>query len=502
MASSEETALRTRLAVVLKRFSQAQIARKTARSASLVSRYLKGTRIPATFLSDLVRQTGVNPTWLLVGEGSPWIQESGENSVPELVRVVQAMNVLSRLALGAIAGRGSAALLRDLERETAEAAKLRDRLDAVSAPALKRVLEEARAALNGFDVRRCSEAMKLARHVARFSRNDALALDLAEMESRLAMWERREDDAVRGYRPVFLTRLGNPGAALDEAALAALRYALMLQQANRPADACRCAHAASSLLGKPGEGFPAHPLLGLAAAAPLLEVGLLEQATSAIRLSLPGLSGNRRQVLESISVFSQVLAGTMGPAQAILLGPHIQPQAQFAIQVAAFLEDAKALEASLAYHGAKRVLKDVPDPELLAYGRRILRILRNAGEDPAEAGGAPEARTDAGRFRTLVFQSHIDRLARRRGATSRTAEAHALLGRLPTNVIPGLLVRAVHARNLLDGRRAERRAVRRAEAFLARHVEAGYGLFAGLLAKRRTSAAGSRDSEGPSASGF
>ena len=67
--------LQERLQFLLSSHSQADIARRTETQRMNVTRYLRGTRVPAEFCVALVEGMGVNPAWLLTGEGNPYLAD-------------------------------------------------------------------------------------------------------------------------------------------------------------------------------------------------------------------------------------------------------------------------------------------------------------------------------------------------------------------------------------------------------------------------------------------
>ena len=69
-ANRAESTLRARLQQLAQTHSQAELARKTGFPPANVHRFLKAGKVPADFCEALVREFGVNPAWLLAGEGT------------------------------------------------------------------------------------------------------------------------------------------------------------------------------------------------------------------------------------------------------------------------------------------------------------------------------------------------------------------------------------------------------------------------------------------------
>lgn len=130
-ALDSDKALRQRLHEVAARFSVREIARRTGNQASTVSRYLRTNRIPADFVARVARSCGVNAQWLLHGEGPLWqgdvAAQLGQRAA-SLLALVGAMQQVSHLKLGALAGRASASRLKELADTLQTYERLRDRL--------------------------------------------------------------------------------------------------------------------------------------------------------------------------------------------------------------------------------------------------------------------------------------------------------------------------------------------------------------------------------------
>src|SRR5262245_48664134 len=105
--ADDDAEVRARLRELAEKTKQAEIAAKTGVNAANVSRYLKDNRIPASFCSALVRGMGVNPAWLMVGEGSAMLSDVTDGTgrmAGNVLQLVEAMNSVTKLRLGSLAG--------------------------------------------------------------------------------------------------------------------------------------------------------------------------------------------------------------------------------------------------------------------------------------------------------------------------------------------------------------------------------------------------------------
>lgn len=133
-------ALQSRLNEFARAYSRAEIARKTETSVVNVSRYLKGTRVPAEFCMALVRQFGVNANWLLAGQGSLFVSDLATQHgqmAGDLLELVEAMSAVAKMRLGSIAGRDHMKLLRQLNDSLGTYERLREKLNQQSKGSLR-----------------------------------------------------------------------------------------------------------------------------------------------------------------------------------------------------------------------------------------------------------------------------------------------------------------------------------------------------------------------------
>ncbi|MCL4729100.1 MAG: helix-turn-helix domain containing protein, partial [Planctomycetes bacterium] len=136
-------ALAERLRVILRDRSQAEVARRTGNTGASVNRWLAKTRVPADFLQALVREFGVNPVWLLTGKGAVYsadIAVTGEQLAGNLLELVEAMETVARMRLGAVSGKTGGRVLRELAEASRRYEQLRENLHRHSKPVLERVL--------------------------------------------------------------------------------------------------------------------------------------------------------------------------------------------------------------------------------------------------------------------------------------------------------------------------------------------------------------------------
>jgi tetratricopeptide (TPR) repeat protein len=248
--TAAEENVRVRLNEIAQRYPQAEIARRTGCPGSSVSRYLRGNRIPVSFVAAVAREFGANPAWLLFGEGAPWLADVAAPTArvgSGLVELVQTMERLTRLKLGALAGRSQARALRDLNDALEAFERVRGVLAEQSRDTYRDVLDEWSQSITAGDFERMRRLSTAADQVARLCPDPDLnrrhESNRASHEAQLGNVER----ALTYRRRVFLSSIPDSGDIDNEALTSAFGVVVALDALGRTGDAQRFAEAALKL---------------------------------------------------------------------------------------------------------------------------------------------------------------------------------------------------------------------------------------------------------------
>lgn len=142
---NQNDSLRARLRMVTNQYNLSELARRTGVSKSNVHRYLNSARIPGDWLASVITEFGINPSWLMIGQGemlqSEVSKEAGQESA-KLLELAVKLNAVGHERLSALQGRRPAQLVRELSEALKREDELRARLRAQVAPVFDSLILE------------------------------------------------------------------------------------------------------------------------------------------------------------------------------------------------------------------------------------------------------------------------------------------------------------------------------------------------------------------------
>lgn len=489
-------ALFARFKELLVNHTQAEVARKTGHSLSNVNRYASGTRLPGDFLCDLVRGLGINPAWLLAGEGATYtadISAGTRQMAGNLLELVEAMNAVAQMKLGALTGKHHLRVLRELNDALVRYEALRARLNAQSRPILVQLLGDLERALRNFDLERVTELRKAADQVARLCDDEILAKRLIGLSSQAEFLARNVEGALSLQRKLALARLLSSDTLSDEDCEMIRRYCLTLRGQGRLKEALRVCSAVLEL-AHDRENSPALHDLAFLRGRILVGLGELREGLAQMQTHAPLLGPRRQSAAYPAILRALLLGGLIAPDAGFAFVPGAQEPgavsaastAEIMLEFACLRADVSLLRRALKF--AEHLSPRTPREALptLAWPRTLLAALENRAkkEDWDAVAKEMESRARAtGLVPALESQFHL-----RRGDNNKARRCHesaqAYLDALPKHVTLDLLWLAIHHRNslaILDARSKDPRAVAlraQSEQWLDEHVRRGYVAFA------------------------
>jgi transcriptional regulator with XRE-family HTH domain len=466
-----------RLGFLASRWSQSEIARKTQTQRNNVSRYMHGGKMPVEFAASLVRSLGVNPAWLLVGEGAPLLSDVNAQTgrmAGELLELVEAMNAVANVQLGSLTGKHHLRMLRELNDALERFEKLRAGLNQRTGPIFSKLLDDYWKALEQWQLDKAEDLGKAAQQVARLCDDQALQERFERSLSFHAFLRRDEEQSILHQSRVFLRRLA--GASLDEAGVReAFNLANTLQSNARLDEAVAVCDAAIALAGPKGRDWPATHLIRAMSGYIMSERGDLREA---LRRVVDGGAQTQpawRAVQHSILIRCLLLSGNIDYRHAIEMRGESPAHAQGMMVYAMWLADPAIFEQACALY------LDDARSEFSQYSNALREAWRGnkaAAIEFLKAYPAPGRKPLNEQFDQAVFGTALARICGSRDARKRHAEAQRLLG-VAGERCYSVLARAMHYRNVLALSKEDTERVE-ALRFYSEHVQRGYGCFAGI----------------------
>lgn len=485
--------IRARLRTLIQNRSQSDLARKTDTLVSTVNRYLKATKIPAEFCTSVINGLGVNPAWLMTGEGTPFLADvsaGASEMAGNLLELVEAMNQVARMKLGALTGQDHLKVLRELNDALERYESLRVVLNKRTRSVFNELLADLRRALHDMDMQRATEVRKAALQVSRLCDDPKLSV---EFDSLQEFYEHIFGDQVRALeisRRVFVRSLAASDVTMDkDHAALAINLVVSLHRADRCHEARRICRATLALYEDVGADWGRYKQLTALHAVLNIELGNMRLGLRDLHDTYPVLPEQLKRSFSGKLVESMLLSGLTPLEYAGAIGEDSTAKATALVRFAALVDD---IERVKGFHKA--------------YSSRDKRLITEGGIWDAYARGLIgtgdgldgfEAALDAERARLAVrpaqefaYTACATHLARAAGDDRRAKrhfeQAQATLDGLDPQVTPQMMALALHHRNALElfpagksGKARETRGL--AETFFRSHHEQGYGAFARLV---------------------
>lgn len=481
--TGDEEQLRTRLKALTQETSRSEIARRTGTSLMNVSRYMAGTRVPAAFCISLCREFGVNPAWLLTGQGPMRVADVAQDqsrTAEDLLKLVEALGAVSRMRLGSIAGDRGLKMMRELDDALGAHERLRGKLNQRTSELLGRVITELEAALQKMDLPRAGALLSSATQLARLTDDQELTARLLAAQAHHAYLARRLEQALVFMRKRFGLAMAHGGLNTAEGLEMGLRLALTLQDMGHGEESRRTLEAVMALADDQARSMPVWSVIACAHAIHLVSTGRLADGLAALTRHLPGCDARRIGNAQAGLMRAQVLAGVLSLEDALgataLPGPkwlHLSMLAAAAENGPVLNKCARFLEGPEGR--VPRQASFVPH-----YAGLLARVLaKPVGDLGAEIKKASQSAAEHGVPSPLaaVLETTIWRVA---GNAKAARVAHRRGREFMRNDDPGYELATMHHRNalLLGAKSAERDA---AVQFFEVAGRQGYRFIAALM---------------------
>ncbi|MCC6466334.1 MAG: helix-turn-helix domain-containing protein, partial [Planctomycetes bacterium] len=244
------TELRKRLKSLVEHFGQAELARRTRTSPSTLSRYLRGTRIPAEFVARAVAALELRPAWILHGEEPPFVTSLSEKSAgmaSNLLEIVRAMEATSRMRAGAVFGRSDLRKLDELNRALADLRGLQQRMRTEFEDQYKALIYSVRKAINSADFAGAERLLRAAEVFSELCRDEDLRSWLRSCQAYYQIRSGAPEQAVKPHAQLLYWTLGELGTKDLSVYQHAFNHAALLTRLCRRPEALRLCRAFGAL---------------------------------------------------------------------------------------------------------------------------------------------------------------------------------------------------------------------------------------------------------------
>lgn len=493
--SLADDGIRQRLQQVCDRHSQAEVARVCATSRANISRYLSGNRIPAAVCASVVKGLGVNPAWLLSGEGAPYLADihAGHGQMAaDLLEVVEAMNAVAKMRLGALAGKQHLKALRELDDALRRYEQLRDKLNVHSRPILANLLDDWD---KSFQVQRADRSRQIRRaadQVARLCDDDELELRLMQTRAMDDMLHHDTESALANQRRAALGAIVNHGGWNNHALLAVQRAIYLLEGIGRLEESvalCRAIQVLAQFYGgEPSLVARLEAHIGDV----LCETGRITEGLPLLQHAISTIQDSSRVTWQALWAYAQYMAGTVEFDQISVMPekPDNQMPGEILLRISCWTENPSHVQrAQQIYDVLRGEATNDPVSESLV-GRWIVRLT----DDRSESGLREALQQLDGEIeqvkqyphKVVPLLAHKTQLAHIAGDRDAALElldvAHTAYQALLPGVRPYLIGPAIIQRQVLrlhagSGHARHRRMYEQARQWFVECFNKGYGRF-------------------------
>jgi hypothetical protein len=400
----------------------------------------------------------------------------------DVLELVEAMNAVTQMRLGALSGKHHLRVLRELDDALKRFDALRVRLNSQSTPVLAELLDVLDAALQRRDLERAEGLRDAALRVSKLCQDDALGMRLDVSLAHFEFLRRNQAASLEHQRRVLGRRLihGRPYSA--EESLSAHNFVRILDSQGQRRAAWRIARAVLALADAP------LPQLQAVEAALAIDFGEVARAVDVLRAAATTVPTTYRPNVSMEMARALLASGAASLADVVGFGPSSPAKISRMLMFAGFVEDASELDALTSG------LSGWPEklfPESMTTMHVLCLQRCHAGDHKAVAdfrkAHAKSAVAPVIGFYYHAILSQLLRLAGdRKEAIEELRRADAALRGIAEPYHPYFERRALHARNTLallgeNEKAADLRALYSAEAaWVADWLARGYGCLRGL----------------------
>ncbi|MCC6574660.1 MAG: helix-turn-helix transcriptional regulator [Planctomycetes bacterium] len=489
-----DNGIRERLRTLLERYPQAEIARRCGTTPSNISRYLRDTKIPAELCAAAVNGLGINPVWLLSGEGAPLLSDVSAGTAQMgagVLQLVEAMNAVARIRLGALAGKQHAQTLRELNDALVIYEKLKQQLSSHSRPTFKELINGLSSAAEASDWKRYDQHVAALDQISRLSEDNDLKMEFMSMKAYSELIRGNAIKASEVQRQVFAAMLANNTrfniATFDHAK----RLGMTLEWLGRSEDAIGIWKAAIALAGRDGRRWLTYAMTRFMMGASTVRLGKLRKGLAIMQRIWPKIPPERQNQLCHVLAYDMLLAGTLGMDAAIQMSRPSHLARETLGVFALWLEDPRAMRNVATMETDVKSI--APEEERLwkeylssladgINGGSFTKARTTMQEWPLSESGPDQRKSH--QFAKQVYLAQLERLAGEHDAAWKLVlENEQTIRNLPRALRLENLVRGIHYRTALklaDGKElagVQGAVCAAARKYFARGFKKGFGCY-------------------------
>ena len=482
-------ALRARLQVVLERHTQAEVARRTGHSLSNVNRYATGTRMPGTFMAALVTELGINPEWLLTGEGEPHkadISGKTEERATDLLEIVKAMSAVTQMRLGSLTTRHHLKVLKELNESFARYEQLQKRLNEHSHELFSQMLDDLTTALDNVDLDRADRLRESALQVSKLCDDFELNYNFFQLQARIEYGRGRAHTAAELMRKQFLFSLMRAGKLAARDLDNIMRFAVSIASQDRVKEGVRAMRSALALLSEEQLKWPSVSYIEFLIGHYTGIVGDLRAGLAAMQRQFPSIqSESRRQICETYLTNAMLYSGLIDVDGAIAFGSASEAKAKWILDFCVVMEDLNGLAKALKYYDSPPIFPIKGQGVRSNISRLVFMAFEGNSKEalsqwkPIEQGLKADAVTQ---YHGRVVRTQLHRAAHSwKRAVEDVLEADRMRGEMGPEITIGPLFDARHFTSVLklhaEGKDLPPELVAKAHAYFKRMFDGGYTVF-------------------------
>lgn len=470
----------TRLQELSKHYSQAEMARRVGCSRATVSRYFSGRAINIDFCVALVQEFGVNPLWLLVGQGTPFLADadSDNNKLGKnLLDLVQAMEAVAKQSLGALAGKDNRLILRQLDAALKSHDALSESLHSSSKPVFQGLLTELRGALLANKWARAQHLRKSALQVGRFCKEKDLWSRFHRLQGALDARLGHIEEALEHHRQAFASSLLGGPELRKEQATNGHNFVNVLERTGRIAEAHRVCRAVLALLD--GPDFKDEQALLLAKKARLdIELGQLEEALQVLSIHPLSQSPEHHERWAAVQNTALLFSGSIDFSM-LKASPESFAKSATLFSYALWLEDARLIEETAPAFIEQSVHRR---RERKTWVQSLVGALTSPSMDCLQSLRRERSKFSQSPLSEMIEHSVIEAMVSEKVATQRVAKntwerVETMISQQAEDVQVHLWVRAIYHRVALRLFAPSDQAHQSAQVFFREHLAKGYWVF-------------------------